>query len=119
MVSWSPINYHQIIKPASGDSLESNPTIPSAAGTGWKMEGAIEGEAELQLHWMDGKPAPEAVLELLACKCTRSCKLPNCVCLSNGLKCTDICTLKDCDNQAVEDVDISDDGDDEEDDDEY
>ena len=60
-----------------------------------------------------------AVLELLACKCTQSCKLSNCVCLSNGLKCTDICTLKDCDNQAVEDVDISDDGDDEEDDDEY
>ena len=40
-------------------SLESNPTIPSAAGTGWKMEGAIEGDTELQLDWMDGKPAPE------------------------------------------------------------
>ena len=25
-----------------------------------------------------------------------------CVCLSNGLKCTDLCKLKDCDNQPQE-----------------
>ena len=55
---------------------------------------------------MDGKPAPDAVLELLACRCTRSCKLPSCVCLANGLKCTDICTLKQCQNQVEGDEEI-------------
>ena len=39
------------------------------------------------------------VLDLLSCSCTRSCKLPNCSCLINGLKCTDMCKLSDCDNR--------------------
>ena len=69
---------------------------------------------------MDGKPAPDAVLELLACRCTRSCKLASCVCLANGLKCTDICTLKECQNQVEDDEEIdlynSDDGTDDSDD---
>ena len=48
---------------------------------------------------MDGQPAPHAVLNLFACNCTRKCSLPKCVCLSNGLKCTDMCRLQDCENQ--------------------
>ena len=83
-------------------SLQQNPTIPSPSGKGWKFD-VVDEREELQFDWMDGKPAPDAVLELLACHCTRSCKLPKCVCLANGLKCTDICTLKECDNQVQED----------------
>ena len=49
---------------------------------------------------MDGQPASQAVLDLLACNCTMKCSLPKCVCLSNGLKCTDMCRLQDCENQA-------------------
>ena len=49
---------------------------------------------------MNGQPAPQAVLDLLACNCTRKCSLPKCVCLSNGLKCTDMCRLQDGENQA-------------------
>ena len=50
---------------------------------------------------MDGQPAHEAVLNLLACSChTRRCELPKCVCLSNGLGCTDICRLQDCESQV-------------------
>ena len=62
-----------------------------------------EGDEQLVVHWMDGhfgQPAPEAVLDLLACNCKRKCSLPKCVCLSNGLKCTDMCRLPDCENQA-------------------
>lgn len=66
---------------------------------GWKLQ-QVEEREELQFDWMDGKPAPDAVLELLACHCTRSRKLPSCVCLAGGLKCTDICTLKECQYQA-------------------
>ena len=59
-----------------------------------------EGVEQLVVHWMDGQPAPEAVLDLLACNCKRKCSLPKCACLSNGLKCTDMCRLPDCENQA-------------------
>lgn len=81
--------------------LESNPIIPSPNGNGWKLD-TTNGKEDLAIDLMEGKPAPEAVLELLACKCARSCKLLQCVCLSNGLKCTDLCKLKDCDNQPRE-----------------
>ena len=80
---------------------------------GWKLQ-EVEEREELQFDWMDEKPAPGAVLELLACGCTRSWKLSSCVCLANGLKCTDICTLKECENQVKNDEEIdlycSDDG---------
>ena len=85
--------------------LQQHPKIPSSVGMGWKLQ-QVEEREELQFDWMDGKPAPDAVLELLACRCTRSCKLPSCVCLANGLKCTDICTLKECQNQVEGDEEI-------------
>jgi len=55
-------------------------------------------------HWISGLPAPMAVglLELLFCKCVRACKLPDCTCLANGLKCTDLCKLKRCENQKLD-----------------
>ena len=57
-------------------------------------------------YWMNGDPAPKAVLELLSCKCTRSCKLPGCSCMQNGLKCTDMCRLKECQNRPVEETNL-------------
>ena len=53
---------------------------------------------------MRGSPAPDAVLQLLSCKCARSCKLPECTCLVNGFKCTDMCKrkLQTYTNQAEE-----------------
>ena len=99
--------------------LQQHPTIPSPAGMGWELQ-QVEEREELPFDWMDGKPAPDAVLKLLACRCTRSCKLPSCVCLANGLKCADICTLKECQNQVEgdEEMDLynSDDGTDDSDD---
>ena len=67
---------------------------------------------------MSGQPAPATVLELLSCSCTRSCRLPNCSCLANCLKCTDMCRLSECDNRREEhsvtvDVDADDDDSDE------
>ncbi|KAG0724047.1 hypothetical protein GWK47_005287 [Chionoecetes opilio] len=48
-------------------------------------------DGKLAVNWMRGSPAPDAVMQLLSCKCVRSCELPKCTCLSNGLKCTDMC----------------------------
>lgn len=56
------------------------------------------------VDWMKGPPAPLAVLELLACTCVRTCKLPGCSCLSNKLKCTEMCRLQTCSNKMEEEV---------------
>jgi len=58
------------------------------------MGSSAEDESSLPVDWMDGKPTPEAVLELLACRCPRSCRLSDCVCLANVLTCTK--TSVDC-----------------------
>ena len=60
---------------------------------------------ELVIDWMRGPPAPFAVLELMACKCVRTCKLPDCSCLANKLKCTEMCKLQTCSNQKEEEED--------------
>ena len=69
---------------------------------GWSTQ-TYGNASNLLIDWMDKKPAPEVVLQLLACKCRRICELPSCVFLSSGLRCTDLCTLKDCENQPLED----------------
>ena len=58
------------------------------------MGSSAEDESSLPIDWMDGKPNPEAVLELLACRCPRSCRLSDCVCMVNVLTCTQ--TSVDC-----------------------
>ena len=94
-------------------SLQNKPIVPECIGLGW----TIDEDGKLSVDWMRGSPAPDAVLQMLSCKCVRSCKLPDCTCLSNGLKCTDMCRLHTCTNQAREEdsevtlIDCSDDDD--------
>ena len=59
-----------------------------------------EDEPKLVIDWMDVKPAPEAILELLSCNCSKKCEAAKCVCAASGLKCTDMCTLQECENQT-------------------
>ena len=63
-------------------SLQCSSSILDPVGFGWKMGSSAEDESSLTIDWMDGKPAPEAVLELLACRCPRSCRLSDCVCMA-------------------------------------
>ena len=84
--------------------LEQDPQIPSPVDRGWKAE-REGGSEKLLVHWMDGQPAPETILGLLACSCPRKCELPRCTCLASGLKCTDMCKLTDCENQASSSTD--------------
>ena len=53
---------------------------------------------KLAINWITGSPAPEVVLGLLSCKCRRVCQAPDCECLVNAHKCTDVCCLQDCSN---------------------
>lgn len=101
-------------------SMESNPSVPNPVGHGWSRG----DDGVLTIDWLKGKPAPDAVMELIACQCQRTCKAGSCACIDNGLKCTTICRLQHCSNQQVDDdaeavleVDInSDSGDDDDDD---
>ena len=74
-------------------SFQRCPGIPSPVEHGWRLE-----EGRLTVDWMNGEPAPKAVLKLLSCQCKKSCQLPSCTCLSNSLQCTDLCRLQDCGN---------------------
>ncbi|KAG1659234.1 Programmed cell death protein 4 [Nymphon striatum] len=82
-------------------SLEKSPDIPSPVGNGWCMQVEEDGKQHLLIDWLDVAIAPDAVLQLLSCKCSRTCKNPACPCLENGLRCTDLCRLLTCNNQAV------------------
>ena len=68
--------------------------MPDPTKWGW-----IDNDGKLAIHWMRSPPAPGDVLELLACKCVRYCKLLPCTCMANGLACTDMCKLQSCSNQ--------------------
>ena len=60
-------------------SLQCSPSIHDPVGFIWKMRSSAEDKLSLTIDWMDRKPAPEAVLELLACRCPRPCRLSDCV----------------------------------------
>ena len=53
---------------------------------------------------MTGEAAPNAVLSLISCKCTRRCQHSDCSCMLNGLKCAMAFKLQNCSNMAQEAV---------------
>ena len=40
------------------------------------------------VHWTNLATAPESIMELLACNCSKTCSLPKCTCVINGMKCS-------------------------------
>ena len=49
-------------------SFANDPDVPSPTGYGWKLE-EQDGDNILMIDWMEGKPAPQVLLDLLACTC--------------------------------------------------
>ena len=82
--------------------LVSEPVVPDSKGFEW----TIDDDGSLSTEWMRGAPAPEAVLQLMSCKCIRACKLPHYVCLVNQLKCTSMCRLQLCTNLTTDDGEV-------------
>ena len=78
--------------------------FPEPEGHGWSYK-----DGDLCKVWMNGSPAPEAVLKLLSCECSRNCTDESCPCVQNGLSCTDMCKRKDCENSHPE-VSVEEDG---------
>ena len=87
-----PANYHAAIWKCC---LHGGPTVPDPTKCGWQAR-----------HWMRSPPAPDAVLELLACKYVRSSKLQKCTYMANGLACTDMCKLQSFSNQRQQEDEI-------------
>ncbi|KAG1659185.1 hypothetical protein GQR58_022660 [Nymphon striatum] len=81
-------------------ALQTSPDIPGPGGHGWKLD-LSDPDGGLVIDWMEGKPAPEIVLELLVCTCSRLCEIETCMCMKNSLKCTDLCKLQTCTNQSI------------------
>lgn len=78
-------------------ALEAEPNIPDPTLHGWTSQDS-NGTTVLDIDWMDCHPAPEAVMELLACSCKVNC-VPNvCVCIKYDLRCTDMCKIQTCKN---------------------
>ena len=81
-------------------SLMNSPDIPNPiSGHGWASS---ENNIPV-IRWMTGSPAPEVVISLLSCKCSRSCRPSDCTCIINGLKCTEACKLLTCCNMVKDD----------------
>ena len=57
---------------------------------------------------MQGLPAPQIVMELIACKGSRVCKAPECQCVTYALKCLPAaCINQLCDNMIDDDFEDS------------
>ena len=91
-------------------SLQSYPQIPTPVGHGW-----FQNDDNLAIKWMSREPAPKALLEFLSCSCKKSCKPPTCTSSSNGLKCTDMCRLGNCENRQEDNEEDKDPANDQED----
>ncbi|XP_078579479.1 uncharacterized protein LOC144863800 [Branchiostoma floridae x Branchiostoma japonicum] len=105
MEMWNQVHYHHVKRANYQASiwrgcLQNDPQVPSPVDAGWKLD----EDGNLSITWLQSPPAPAAVLELLTCSCSRSCSLPSCTCIANGLNCTDMCKLKDCSNRKVEET---------------
>ena len=73
--------------------LKQETDTPSPEGHGWMIE-----DGQLVIDLMQGAPAPQGVMKLIACKCSRDCKTPECECVANALKCSPACKNQFCDN---------------------
>lgn len=64
--------------------LVAAPIVPSPFNHGWEM---VDDEITIKRNTV--KPAPEEVLVLMCCTCSKKCVPETCSCIANGLFCTD------------------------------
>ena len=76
-------NYQLLV---SKQALNTNFEPHSPIRHGWQ-----DNEGRLEIVWMERKPAPEHMLELITCKCRRALCGDDCQCGILSLDCTDLC----------------------------
>ena len=70
--------------------------IPSQVGHGWESS-----EGQVLPVLMTKEPAPESLVELASCCCSKSPWRDNCSCKNSSLACTEACVCmgdSDCEN---------------------
>ena len=55
-------------------------------------------ENDIDIVWNECSPAPDEILSLLSCGCTRKCEAGSCSCVDSGLQCPDVCHSRECGN---------------------
>lgn len=82
-------------------NAKMNVPLPSR-NYGWLVK-----DNSVQILWMEGDPAPPNVLKNTFCSCKVSkCAHGRCSCLSEHLKCTELCQCgSECENQSSDDDD--------------
>ena len=53
----------------------------------------------LCVDWMQGIPAPDAVMEMIAYQCKQEYKPDSCICINKVLKCMPMCKLQNWDDK--------------------
>jgi len=107
----TPAALHQAILRAHyqlivwNNDIVANPDLPSPDMYGWVMN------EEWNPVMTTLPPAPEAVIQLVKCKCAKDqCSSKRCQCRKSGLCCTDLCYCSEngCTNHQEDTPDISD-----------
>ena len=86
------------------NDIVANPDIPSPENYGWEKH---------KNRWLPVMtklpPAPDAIIHLVKCGCTKQCASNRCQCRKNGLSCTDLCSYDEedepCQNIFTEVID--------------
>ena len=78
---------------------EREPELPSPVGRGWE-----DRNGKLVATLAMSQPAPDAVMTIIKCNCSRDECKGNCSCTQNDLPCTLLCGCK-C--EAVKDIDLN------------
>ena len=65
------------------------------------MIGCLKRVDKLIIDWVTIPPAPNTVLEFVSLNSVKSFDNNCCTCRSNGLKCTDMCKLKNFSNSVI------------------
>ena len=98
-------NYQAAVWKNCLNCLRKNEVSTPVGKLGWFLETDAHGE-RVETDWMDGLPAPRAVIELIACSCKKSCDETTWDCILKGRKCSDLCRPTTCSNQPEEKGDV-------------
>ena len=81
--------------PTFGNML-SKPFLPSEVVM--DTVGFCMDKEKIEIKWMSQPTVPDAILQVLNCRCKTGCNSNRCGCFRNELKCTEICRCENCSN---------------------
>ena len=67
--------------------------LTAQIGNGWQLS-----DGEIEIQWM--MRPPDSLLECIVCKCKTGCQTKQCSCQKAELKCTELCSCVDCQNES-------------------